>query len=280
VAGARLAHALARECGARIHALSVVDTRSVAVPPPLDVALAMASVAIGPAVHAEQARAVRAGLSEVAGQPVDWSVEITLGAPAVQIVKEARRVDAALIIVGLRRHGRLERAVHDETALSVMRHADCPVLGVTEGVASMPTRLLVALDFSEASRRAACIAAGVAAREATLVLAYVSPNAQSREEGEVFVHDLGVHAAFARTEEELGERSVVVDRVALHNAATRTTAETLLEQAAASRSELIAAGSVRRGSVDRWLMGSVSTDLVHDGRRSVLIAPPSRMDQT
>ena len=37
---------------------------------------------------------------------------------------------------------------------------------------------------------------------------------------------------------------------------------------------LVAAGSVRYGRLDRWLLGSVSTALVRDGRLSVLSVPP------
>ena len=40
--------------------------------------------------------------------------------------------------------------------------------------------------------------------------------------------------------------------------------------------EMIASGSARLARVDRWLLGSVSTDLVRDGRRSVLVVPPDR----
>ena len=279
VAGARIASLLARERGARIHTLSVVDTRSAAVPPPLDVALAIANVSIGPEVHAEQARTLRARLSAATGQPIDWTVEITLGTPAVGIVREARRVGAALIIVGLRRHGRLERAVHDETALSVIRHAECPVLAVTEDTTALPTRLLAALDFSEASLEAARTASAIAGPDAMLVLAYVSPDPRTGEEGEAFVHELGVRAGFARMEEELRREGVALNRVVLQRDVARTKAETLLHQADALRSDLIAVGSVRRGRVDRWLTGSVSTDIVRDGRRSVLIAPPVKKDQ-
>jgi nucleotide-binding universal stress UspA family protein len=39
---------------------------------------------------------------------------------------------------------------------------------------------------------------------------------------------------------------------------------------------LIAAGSARPSRVDRWLLGSVSTDLIRDGRCSVLVVPPAR----
>ena len=277
IAGARVAHELARKYHAAIHVVSVVDTRAAAVPPPLDIALAMGDATIGAALHAEQAETVRAGLASAIGQHVDWPVRVMLGTPAASIVKEARHIGAVLIIVGLRRHGRLDRAVHDETALNVMRHASCPVLGVTEATRSLPTRVLVAMDFSEASIIAARTAQSIAGNDALLVLAYVAPpSAVRQEESETAIHELGVREGFARVAEDLRRDGITFDHLVLHQAIKRTTAESLLEYADEARCDLLAAGSVRRSRLDRWIMGSVSTELVRDGRRSVLISPPSR----
>ena len=279
IAGAHVAHELARKCHAVIHVVSVVDSRGAAVPPPLDIALAMGDATIGTAVHAEQAETVRAGLASAIGQRVDWPVRIMLGTPAASIVKEARHVGAALIIVGLRRHGRLDRVVRDETTLNVMRHASCPVLGVTEGTHGLPTRVLVAMDFSEASIIATSTAQSIAGNNALFVLAYVAPpSTLGQEEGETAIHDVGVRDGFARVAEGLRKDGITFDHLVLHQAIKRTTAESLLEYADEARCDLLAAGSIRRGRLDRWIMGSVSTDLVRDGRRSVLIAPPARQD--
>ena len=276
VAGAHIAHALARKYHAAIHVVSVVDTRGAPVPPPLDLALAMGDATFGEAVHAKQAEEVRAGLAGALGRQVDWPVRMMLGTPAGCIVKEARRIGAVLIIVGLRRHGRLDRALHDETALNVMRHASCPVLGVTEGTRSLPSRVLVAMDFSEASIIATRTAQSIAGDDTVLVLAYVAPpSTLGQEEGETAIHELGVRAGFAQVAEDLRKDCITFDHVVLHQAIKRTTAESLLEYANEVRCDLLAAGSVRRTGLDRWFMGSVSTELVRDGLRSVLIAPPA-----
>jgi len=275
LAAAHVAHALARTHHAAIHVVSVVDTRSAAVPPPLDIALAMGDAAAGPSIHAEQEKNVRENLGAAIGEDLDWPVRVTLGTPAAAIVKESRRTGAVLIIVGLRRHGRLDRAVHDDTALNVMRHASCPVLGVTEGMTELPTRVIAAMDFSEASLIAARTAQAVTGESARLVLAYVSPpSALAMEEGETLIHELGVHAAFAKVARDLRQDRITFDHVVLHQAVQHSVAESILQYADTARCDLVAAGSVRRGRLDRWLMGSVSTDLVRDGSRSVLVAPP------
>ena len=90
------------------------------------------------------------------------------------------------------------------------------------------------------------------------------------------IRKLGVRAGFACVAKDLRKDGTTFDHIVLHQAIKRTTAESLLEYADAARCDLLAAGSVRRGRLDRWRMGSVSRDLVRDGRRSVLVAPPAR----
>src|SRR4051812_41558227 len=81
-AATRVAGALARERGAIVHAISVLDTRPAPLPPPLDLALAMADATVGPAVHAQQAHRVRETLSATIGTHVEWPVHVMMGAPA------------------------------------------------------------------------------------------------------------------------------------------------------------------------------------------------------
>ena len=276
-AAARVAHALASQQGAKVQVVSVVDSRSAPMPPPLDLALAMGDAIGGSEVHREQERAVRGELSGALGAAIDWPVRITLGTPSAAIVQEASRLGAALIIMGLRRHGRLDRVVHDETALNVMRVAGCPVLGVVAELHDLPRRILSAVDFSEGSLVALRAGRAVAGENAMLVLAYVNPmTGFLADEGEATIHDLGVQAGFARLSRELGDDDVEFDHVVLHTAPPQSPAQALLEYAEEVGCDLITAGSVQHSRLDRWMVGSVSGELVRDGRRSVLIVPPRR----
>jgi nucleotide-binding universal stress UspA family protein len=267
--------ALATKHGARIHVISVVETRSVPIPPPLDLAIAMTDATVGSAVHEQQVNAVRAMISATTMQRVDWPIRVALGTPAATIVQEAKRIEAALIIMGLRRHGRFDRAVNDETALSAMRTAACPVLAVVPGATELPTRVLAAIDFSRGSLAAARAAQSMLGPGGTILLAYVPPpRGFIPDDGEAVVHELGVAAGFARCECELSQQGTRVDHVVAHREVSRSVAATLLDQAEAANADLIAVGSARHGRLDRWMLGSVSTDLVRDGRRSVLCVPP------
>jgi len=279
LAAARVANELARTHHATVHVVSVVDTRSAPIPPPVDLALAMGDFVGGEEIHREQVQAVLEELSRATGTSVDWPVRMRLGTPAGAVVKEAHQIGAVLIVLGLRRHGRLDRAVHDETTLNVMRTASCPVLGIVAELGELPRRVLSAVDFSEGSLIAVRSGRAVVGDGAVQVLAYVQPlNGFLEEEGECRIHDMGVQAGFAKLHAEFGDNGVKVDHVVLHHAPEQSAARALLEYADEIGADLITAGSVQHSRLDRWMVGSVSGELVRDGRRSVLIVPPRRRE--
>jgi nucleotide-binding universal stress UspA family protein len=271
VAGARIALALATTQRATIHVLNVVDTRAFPLPP------AISAFAIeGSGVNPVKANEVRAALFTHLGVDVDWPVRIAFGMPAAEIVAEAEQINAAMIVVGLRRHGRVDRVLNDETALHVIRRSSCPVLAVVPDTKELPVRVLAATDFSTASFGAARVAHAIAGAGAVLVLAYVPPlTALLGDEGELHIHDLGVREAFRSAARDLGGPDATIDHVVLTQEPQDAPAQMLLRYAEESNSDLIAAGSARHGRVEQWMAGSVSTELVRDGRRSVLIVPPS-----
>jgi nucleotide-binding universal stress UspA family protein len=276
-AGARMAQSLASEHGAKVRVLRVIDTRSVPFPPAMDVALAIENPDRDLAAHLADVQEVRASLMAISGQAVDWPIRVALGTPANAIVDEARRGNAALIIVGLRRHGPVDRALNNETALNVMRSAECLVLGVVIGTVALPSRILAATDFSANSLLASRAARAIAGEDATLVLAYVPPMTELiGDDGERQIHDLGVRSAFTNAVRDLGDEGVTFDHVVLERGPSQTTAAVLLSYAAESNADLIAAGAEHRTRIERWMVGSVSTELVRDGRRSVLIVPPRK----
>lgn len=271
----RVALALA-EGGAAVHALHVVDTRSAPMPPPLDAAIAIADSAYGDAFREQREKEVRNAIAATLGKPVDWPSQVALGVPAYVIVREARRLHADLIVLGLRRHNVLQRATGDETTLHVMRAAPCPVIGATEPLAGVPRRVLVAVDFSRASLEAARAADRLVGGNGTLLLAYVAPaEVDVPDNGERVIHELGVDAAFKWFRGELGRApDAPTEQVKLRRWTTARVAEVLLSYADGANVDMLALGSVRHGRVERWILGSVTTDIARDGSRSMLVVPP------
>lgn len=136
-------------------------------------------------------------------------------------------------------------------------------------------RILVGVDGSEPSMKAAQLAAEIAIRfGARVTLAYVVPRlllppdaygltvADVEQEHRVFGEKLLAHA-LARLEES----GVQVDTVVLSG----PPAEGLAELAQAIDVDLVAVGSRGRGAVARMLLGSVTDRLVHICPKPVLV---------
>lgn len=279
IAAARVAATLEFSRHAVIHVVYVVDTSPAPIPPPLDLALALGDELAAGGVHTSQAKALHDELSHLLDRPIEWPVRLTLGVPASAIAREARRLRAALVITGLRHHGRIDRVLRDETVVKLMQRAPCAVLAVTADAVPLFARTVVAVDFSEASFLAARAVSAIVGPKRAITLAYVPPlGSLVGDEGEKTIHELGVAAGFARIASDLQRPEGQCDSVVLNRTMPADPADLLLEYAGGVKADLIAAGSARHTRMDQWLLGSVSTELVRDGRVPVLIVPPSRVD--
>ena len=277
----RAASALQARYGSRVSAIQVLDTSDLPLPTPLPVAFTLARNIIGDAPYAEDAAARRTQFSDWLGRPNDWPVHISVGAPAYEILRYAESQGAALIVMGLRHHGVADRILRDETTLTIARRARGAVLGVTPTLIGLPHRAIVGVDFGPASIRAARAALDVlghrpGAEGTMLRLVYVDRSGvEGRREdtaGEALIKHLGVDAAFEQLTRELAAPpGVHVDCVTRHG----VPAAELLACADESRADLIAIGSLRHERIERWILGSVTTEVVRDGRCSVLIIPPT-----
>jgi nucleotide-binding universal stress UspA family protein len=100
-------------------------------------------------------------------------------------------------------------------------------------------------------------------------------NATNVLEGRRGVHALGVDAAFGQLIAELAPAAGVrVERAIVPSAPGHAEAEQLLSLVDRAHAELLAVRSHHHDRVERWLLGSVTTDLVREGRHSVLVVPP------
>ena len=274
-AAARVADAIAVQLHATVNVVSIVDATPVPIPFPLDLAIAIGGESAGGKIHQEREREIRNQISTALAHPIDWPISIELGLPADAIARQASRTGAALVAMGLRRHGHVDRVVNDETALSVMRKATGPVLGVTAGATGLPRHALVAMDFSRASVHAAAAAAQLMTAGGILTLAYVESMMEDPPgSSEAVIHALGLATAFERLERALASDVLRVDHVVLHHTDAGAISRFLLEHAEGTGVDLLAAGSARHSRLDRFLLGSVSAELVRVGQYSTLIVPP------
>ena len=275
-----VAHALEHRYATTVSAIQVMDISGAALPTPLPSAFALARKLIGDEPYEADVRARRDQFAEVLGVRKEWPVTIALGTPATEILRHAEAHGAALIVMGLRHHGTVDRLLNDETTLSVARRAHAPVFAVVPEMRGLPRRAVVGVDFGPASIRAARAALDVLARpvnrgSALLRLVYVDRSggdgAREGSSGERLIIRLGVKAAFEQLIRELDVPAEVhVDSTMLYGEPSVE----LLAFATESEADLIAVGSQRHDRVERWILGSVTTEIVRDGRCSVLVIPP------
>ena len=154
----RFARALSEKKACQVHVLGVVE--------PVPVFDAGFLVAV-PEMELYESRqeALRqeiiAQIESVQEGGADWSVSVQAGVPGQRIVKQARTVGADIILMGLGRHGPMDRVFGTETALQVLRVSHLPVLAVPETFQALPRSAVLGVDFSLFSQRAARAAASL-----------------------------------------------------------------------------------------------------------------------
>jgi nucleotide-binding universal stress UspA family protein len=201
-----------------------------------------------------------------------YDVETYDGDPATVIARIAHQTGATMIVSGLGRHRVTDRVFGDETALRLIRLSDVPVFAAASSLLHAPRRIVVAVDFSETSLRAARLALEVAASNATIYLAHVAPRDSSLYDwkgwGATYKQDAG--DALQKMREQLHvPREMTMQKVLLQG----DPATELLAFATSVNSDLIATGSHGHGFVARMLIGSVTTRIVRCSICSVLTVP-------
>jgi len=250
--------------------------RVITVLKPMPIVSPEAQLPVSPDVEAsrraEAKRTVREQLGRVWNVPFDASVEVYDGDPATTIANVAHESNASMIVSGLGRHRVMDRLFGDETALRLIRVAAVPVLAVGGQFTAAPTRIVVAIDFSETSLRAARLALELAAPAATIYLAHVAPRDATLYDwngwGSNYKQDAG--EGLQRMREQLRvPADMIVQRVLLQG----DPATELLAFAASVNADLIATGSHGHGFVARMLIGSVTTRILRCSTSSVLTVP-------
>ncbi|MHA4947668.1 universal stress protein [Micromonospora sp. SD19] len=211
-----------------------------------------------------EAEATAPGLS-ISGEIID-------GEAAAVLVGESPT--AALIVLGDRGLGGFSALVVGSVAVQVAAYADCPVL-VARGTQRPDQPVLVAVDGSDASRRAADVAAEMAVSLGVPLVAvhvYRHPGSSGPGDMQPLVYDEAkLHREQERmlagwltglTEDHRGLR--------LTCQATRGRPGTVLAEASRS-AQLAVVGGRGRGEVTGLLLGSVSQSMLHHAHCPVMV---------
>lgn len=219
------------------------------------------------------------------GRGAFWSTDAAFGELEAVVAEQVRTGHTRLVLVALSEPGEGRRGAAD-TLVAIANAVDVPILAVPNHQELLPTRVLVATDFSSASTRAARIAVSVLGPRGHLSLLHVEPpidyDAMGHPEWRQQSED-GVTRLFDTLRRELDEaahdsptlnrrRTSIVKNTVLVRGEP---ASAILEHAARHRNDLIVVGTRRISAADTTPLGSVSMEVLRAARCAVLLARSS-----
>jgi nucleotide-binding universal stress UspA family protein len=217
---------------------------------------------------------IRDQLEEVTGSRSPWPVHVEPGIPASRIVGLAETLEAEFLLMGIGRHGSMDRLFGRETALQVIRLAHLPVLAAPPGCDTLPRKAVLAVDFSSFSARAAAAVKKVLKSPAELHLVHAISGLEFVPTASGDWHPKHLERLRARLEAFAGSLDLPDGWSVQSQVLEGEPSHEILAYASSVEADLLVAGSHGHSFMGRLLMGSVSTRLIRGSTCSVLIAPP------
>lgn len=234
-----------------------------------------------PQALAKQVDEMRPVLHLDSGAKATWPFEIVAGAVGREIVEAARKKGSDLIVMGLNRHAAMSRAIGNDTAREVMAIAGVPVLAVRPQLAGLPASVVIAVDFSRASIRAARLACQIVDDNCSVHLLFIesdSPRETTESvEGLQLIRSKGVDEAFRDLIHALDPPAGMRIDTKVRRGKPVEEITRFCEEI---EPDLVAVGSQHHRFLDRLLLGSVARSIAAEGRWSMLVTPPERGDHT
>ena len=199
--------------------------------------------------------------------------EVISGEPSHEIAEAAHTRHSPLIVMGIGRHTPLDRLLGLETAIHTIRRARCPVLAVNLNI-HVPFRdVVLAMDFSPASVKAAEAVVPLLTIGSVIHLVHVwEPSAV--HDARLRTLDQAYVPALATKFRRLLEILELPSGIAVKEEVLEgRIAERVLNYADAHNADLIVAGRQGLNALARVMVGSVTESLLRGAKCSVLIAP-------
>jgi nucleotide-binding universal stress UspA family protein len=258
---------LAEAAGARCVLLHVVSTPA---PPPA--AWSEPRTPAAPSREAHARETVLHALWGTVSPRLLQELEVRTGRAPVALREAAVKLDADAIVLGRKRHTVVGQWLGYSTALHLARTADVPLL--VTGAASLPTRVLAAVDTSAAARPTLEVAqryatvCGAELRVLSVVelLPVSSDMVAASFDGSTYYDS-------ARSEIERDLWPLVTTPTAQKQLRFGHPIEIILDEAEAWSADLVVVGTHGRGWVERTLLGSVTERLLRLVPTSLLVVP-------
>jgi nucleotide-binding universal stress UspA family protein len=219
-------------------------------------------------MEARSAKTITDTKKQLAALKLKGTVRKEQGAVASVILKRAPKRDG-LLVVGSQGLDALDRFMLGSVSTKLIHHATCPVL-VVKNEAVPLLRIALATDGSDASTHAL-----------EFVLTKFQPDRSTGKGGRVPIHVSVIHVMpFSQYQELKEARKLLKQSVRKLIQAGFTAeavcqlgkpAEVIMKVAAKQRADLIVMGAQGLGAIARFLLGSVSTQVVQHSQRSVLV---------
>lgn len=250
---------LARASGAALTVLHVVDDE------------------LPPSIAEHQEEEARAALCARLGDlGADAEVLIAFGAPAVEILQAADRIDADLVVLGAHRPAFFADLILGANIARIARYATRPLLLVNSDADADYASVVVGVDFSAHARRALETAAALApgARISALHTFHISfKEYQTRgRDGEI-----AEKLARPIVESATREMQAFLEGAAIDRARVTTEivedgpAVGLRSEVARRKADLVALGAHGRSGLARAFLGSIAEEMLMDPPCDVLV---------
>lgn len=243
-----------------------------------------ASLTVATVVTAEAAEAERrlreADLNHWPGVEVSRRV-VESRSPGRGLNELAAEVSADMIVLGSTHRGPFGRVFPGTVADDVLRHASCSVAVAPSGYArrygNQIRSVVAAFDASPESERALELAAGIAraARGRLKVLAVAEPPVAMVGPDASYAYHQVLEAREAHLREQVDRAldSIAPGLECEGSVIVRGDAALTLAEETSEGVDLLVLGSRERGSVERALLGGVSSRVVRDASCPVVVVP-------
>jgi len=209
--------------------------------------------------------------SELSGGDFSILVAVAGDARTPAILQLADQSKSKLVVLGMHDNASARRGtMHDVLALG-----DVAVFAVHSGVRYLPSTVVVGVDFSPSSIRAAHLALYVMNPSGAMHLVFVEPDMHSMPNDDVmheaFVDKFEVEGAFAALIADLSARRHVS---ITHSRAIGDPLTQLARACQTIQPNLVVMGRHLYGAAGNVELGHVVRGMIDDGRWSLLLAPP------
>ena len=265
-----MARLLAHRCGANVEVVTVLEPSAMHLP-----ASYPAPTALDNDVERMEALRERARhqISVQVGDSTGWPLDTRLGEPAPTIHRKARERDAELVIMGVSRHGLMDRLYGEETTAHVAQLTAKPLLAVASGVDRLPRTVVIALGINSPPIPTSATMRTLFSEVECVYFVNARPDptehpAAAPRAEPLYLDD--VQVAYEAVKRSLGLPPGVVQQPV---AVSGNPAKEILRFAAGVEADLIIVGQRQGWFLTRWLGTGLAARLLRSTTASVLIVP-------